>query len=447
MPPNSERIVVEDRRQVSFPHLPYPVTRKSEPRTPQHWLKGKRLQDGAQGLWRIHDSIYDLTSFASVHPGGAEWITLTKGTDITEAFETHHLHGVAEGELPKYFVKKTDAPRNSPFTFHDDGFYKTLKPKVADKLKEIPNNERKRSDMITDLVLVAFIVASSLSCWMMHNKSIWIGLALIPISGYLLSCVAISAHNYFHRRDNWRMYLFDLLGSSYRDWRIMHALSHHLHTNTAQDLEISAFEPFLVFLPYMSKTMFEKLAAVYWPVIYLFACLVQLGKEVVFSTMNHEGKRLNWTNAIPFFVPTWMWYFGGLPLYWTIPVWLGTMVYASFFFVMYGITAGHHAEDNFFEGDKARAEYVDWGLHQLDTVVERIDYTGNLFKSLTRFGDHFLHHLFPTLDHAELKHLYPVVLEHCKKFQVELRTTTFYQAFKNQYKQLLRTKPHDFKEK
>jgi hypothetical protein len=83
----------------------------------------------------------------------------------------------------------------------------------------------------------------------------------------------------------------------------------------------------------------------------------------------------------------------------------------------------------------------------LDTVVERIDYSGDHFKSLTRFGDHALHHLFPTLDHAELKYLYPMLIEHCEKFEKHLRGATFYEALISNAKQIIRKRPNNFKEK
>ena len=38
------------------------------------WLEAKRRDDACAGLWRIHDSLYDLTSFAATHPGGTDWI-------------------------------------------------------------------------------------------------------------------------------------------------------------------------------------------------------------------------------------------------------------------------------------------------------------------------------------------------------------------------------------
>lgn len=67
-----------DRRQTSFPKLKYPLHRDEDPRTAQQWMKSKKLQDGAEDLWRIHDELYDLSEFISKHPGGSQWISLTK---------------------------------------------------------------------------------------------------------------------------------------------------------------------------------------------------------------------------------------------------------------------------------------------------------------------------------------------------------------------------------
>lgn len=43
-----------------------------------HWLEGKNIDDGAEGYWRIHDKLYNLTKFIDSHPGGKDWIKLTK---------------------------------------------------------------------------------------------------------------------------------------------------------------------------------------------------------------------------------------------------------------------------------------------------------------------------------------------------------------------------------
>lgn len=38
----------------------------------------RRNDDNAEGLWRVHDGLYDLTNFIELHPGGEDWIRLTK---------------------------------------------------------------------------------------------------------------------------------------------------------------------------------------------------------------------------------------------------------------------------------------------------------------------------------------------------------------------------------
>ena len=54
-----------------------------------------------------------------------------QGTDVTEAFESHHITSRAVDLLPKFFIREARQPRNSPYTFHEDGFYRTLKRRAA----------------------------------------------------------------------------------------------------------------------------------------------------------------------------------------------------------------------------------------------------------------------------------------------------------------------------
>lgn len=65
---------------------PFPA-REKKFKTQYSYIEGRREIDGAEDLWRIRDNLYDLEGFAKNHPGGEEWIRLTKGTDITEIFE------------------------------------------------------------------------------------------------------------------------------------------------------------------------------------------------------------------------------------------------------------------------------------------------------------------------------------------------------------------------
>lgn len=71
-----------------------PPERKSLPSrgivtSPPIWMEQKRVRDqelwGSQNknLWIFENSLYDLNNFIDKHPGGASWIKLTKGQDIT----------------------------------------------------------------------------------------------------------------------------------------------------------------------------------------------------------------------------------------------------------------------------------------------------------------------------------------------------------------------------
>ena len=92
-------------------------------KTATRWLKFKRIDDNiGPGLWRIHNGLYDFRDFAQSHPGGAEWIEMTEGQDITEAFEAAHIRGKLAGAVAKkYFVQTIETPRNSPVTFDEKG--------------------------------------------------------------------------------------------------------------------------------------------------------------------------------------------------------------------------------------------------------------------------------------------------------------------------------------
>jgi cytochrome b involved in lipid metabolism len=105
-------------------------------------LDGKRLEDRAENLWRVHDTLYDFETFASHHPGGAEWLKITKGTDITEAFESHHISKLPQQLLIKYAVRPAATPRLYKFTYNEDGFYKTLVRRVRERMTTLDHTPK-----------------------------------------------------------------------------------------------------------------------------------------------------------------------------------------------------------------------------------------------------------------------------------------------------------------
>lgn len=225
------------------------------------WLDGKRIDDNAEGLWRVHDKLYDLKDFAKRHPGGAEWLEMTEGVDITEQFETHHVTDKAEKLLSKFFVRDAALPRNYNFTFKENGFYRTLKRRVASQMADVDRRPLKISNMISDLVMGLVFTSAVLA---VKDNNIFLAM----LSGVFLNGLLVIAHNYFHQKNNWRMLCFNLTMLNYREWRVSHAMSHHLYTNSYYDLEISMFEPFLQWIP-RPKTKTQKvLSFLFSPVVW-----------------------------------------------------------------------------------------------------------------------------------------------------------------------------------
>lgn len=83
----SEKNDTMEKSESSIPGFENFPGRLAKVKTGYSYLEGRRQVDGAEDLWRIENNLYDLEGFAKFHPGGAEWIRLTKGTDITELFQ------------------------------------------------------------------------------------------------------------------------------------------------------------------------------------------------------------------------------------------------------------------------------------------------------------------------------------------------------------------------
>ncbi|CAG4992213.1 unnamed protein product [Parnassius apollo] len=350
---------------VSFPQLKYPSLRDSGIRDPVQWLSGKVLDDGADGLWRVHDKLYDLTSFVEKHPGGEEWLELTKGTDITEAFETHHLNPVAEKILCKFYVRDAKTP---------------------------------------------------------------------PL-------LTVASHNFIHRKTNWRMFLFNMSMWSYRDFRVSHVLSHHLYTNTLMDLEISSLEPILLYNPRKDKPLHARLGFITEFCFFPFIFIISFAKRF-FSIFFREGFLKNhyrWHDVLGLFLPLWMWLVTGSPFTKVLVTWLWIVCTGSLLFHLIGVNAAHHHPDAIKDGDQPRDETPDWGAHQVEALLDRNDINGNLFAVVTLFGEHALHHMFPTLDHAVLKNLHPLFIDICEKYKANYRTSTQFQMVIGQIKETMRT--------
>ena len=113
------------------------------------------------------------------------------------------------------------------------------------------------------------------------------------------------------------------------------------------------------------------------------------------------------------------------------------LLFAAFQLALVGLSVGHHDPEMIHEGDKI--ENFDFGFHQIKVVYDRDFAKSNLLVSLTSFGDHLMHHIFPTLDHAYLPHMSEALWETCKEFDIDIKICSMWKGFSGQYNQLKRT--------
>ena len=180
----------------------YPSLRDHPMKTAAQWIQGRRLDDDIGDLWRVHDKLYDLSGFIDSHPGGGMWLQVTRGTDITEAFESSHLDGQkVDAILSKFYRRQADQRRQSPFTFHPDGFYRTLKQRANHHLKhnvtlKDKQNGQQKVKTVQNRMLFTLAILVALSIG-------FTSYSLSILSGLLLALNMILSHNFSHRKFNY----------------------------------------------------------------------------------------------------------------------------------------------------------------------------------------------------------------------------------------------------
>ncbi|XP_033340857.1 cytochrome b5-related [Megalopta genalis] len=411
--------------------VPFPGRNKIL-RTPYSYLESRREVDGAEDLWRVGNGLYDLEKFIKFHPGGSEWIELTRGTDITELFESHHLTDKPARVLSKYYIRDAVTPRSVPVTFEPNGFYKTFKGRALEALKDVDfHHPSLKSNVIADsLVITTLTLCMTAVSWQSYM--------LVAAAGTFLAWTTIIAHNFFHMRDNFRMYYFDLSVMSSKEWRITHAMSHHSYPNTIWDYEMYVTEPMLNWLPSDKKTRIGSfISQIMSPILYSIVFIGQLIKR--YYSVIFEYKSFEYRDALPFLIPVLMCYTAPSIVV-AVKYWLMIITACSFVFSMIGFNAAHHHPDIFHDGDICR-ENLDWGLLELDAVREREVIDDSDFLCLTNFGRHGLHHMLPTVDHAYLPLCMDAFVQTCKEFGVSTKKYTQWELVKGQFQQLERREP------
>ena len=221
------------------------------------------------------------------------------------------------------------------------------------------------------------------------------------------------------------MYVWDLgLLSSY-EWRITHAISHHGYTNSILDFEISMVEPMIDYRVYATKSFWHRshLSLLCSLIMLPLILFIELIKRIISISIGHQKLRLE--NLLPLFQLIAMRLLitppsGGDGWMTALLLWFTMHASCSLSLVLGdGLISAHHHQNMFHPGDGEFSYGLDWGLAQLDATGDNKLVTGpSFFIEVVLFGNHVLHHMFPTLDHGLLEILRPVLWKTCRDFNL-----------------------------
>lgn len=127
--------------------------------------------------------------------------------------------------LEKYYLRDAKTPRNSPFTFKEDGFYRSLKRAVREELKKAPKIRTRYANLITDGLFLTLLVASAITC---RSQEYWVVMSTHLVASLALAWLIVASHNFIHKRANWRMYYFNFGLWSYRWVKLFDGKLHYV---------------------------------------------------------------------------------------------------------------------------------------------------------------------------------------------------------------------------
>lgn len=159
-------------------------------------------------------------------------------------------------------------------------------------------------------------------------------------------------------------------------------------------------------------------------------------------------QKLYWDELVPLSLPLAMILLGNpsftfANMFDVFVVWTQIIMAGSLCFNVHASVSSHHAPSRLHEGDEFKS--LDFGIYQIGAVFDRHESNSNLFMTLAHFGQHSLHHMFPSLDHTLLPQLQEVFDKTCCDFEVEMKKVSFLYGFVGHFQQLARTKTRKLK--
>jgi len=400
----------------------------------------------------VRDRVYDVSKWIKKHPGGVDTIALNAGRDATQLFEAYHPCRVF-AMLDAYYVGELESDPSHPRFPEMSKFYRELKRKIEKYFSERNMSARYAPEMLLrTFALIGLVLALHTLSIVVLQYSGNISYALVPalLSGLVFALLCfMPVHEGSHASTTdspfvWRLLgaIHDfLLGASFYTWCHQHFLGHHPFTNlsSGNDPAASAIDPDIVtndpdlrrIKSYQRWFHYYRFQKFYAPLLYgLLGLKFRINDISIMFFSKKNG-------SIPINPPnTWHWtcFIAGklfflfyrivLPSFY-ISVWQSFVLFlfsdlVTSYILAFVFQVNHVVEHaKFLMMDKKTGNVnMDWAEMQVRTTIDYAHeswwttfLTGALNYQVT-------HHLFPYVSQVHYMEIAPIIVEHCKEYDI-----------------------------
>jgi len=403
-------------------------------------------------VWIVHGRKYNLAQFMKIHPGGEHVLQKGKGSDITGLFESYHVFIDREAllrTLDQYEIVEKGQKKSEPLAkaFPADPFHEDLKQMARDHFKVQPGKGRPQDGAhkmtyerlaLGGLVWVALMY---LTYVMLATEAHWTIPLISLCATYLTANVMHDAsHNalVMPPRLNWAA---QWLGFPWHlnvsAWHIQHVVSHHVHTNGEEDVDLYHFNPLIILqkgvgsvseglhflrLFFMCATVYPHLAIVVPYGVLVGQVDPMNGHKMYdhFKDAEPYRKQLRKSMAVEaialfgFFclVCSFLGLAKGMSFY------LAISAVSSYIFCF--LTQVSHLQEECFLDAKAQ-EKLTFMQYQASTSMDFCPESAIWGHVSGGLNTQAIHHCLPPISAMHLRFLYPKFRQVCKKHGVQLK--------------------------
>ena len=349
-------------------------------------------------IYQIHNDMYDLSSFISVHPGGDDMFNnLKSGSDITSFVYTYHKNANKLLEIiPKY---KRGTVENNKYNYNYDKYVELKKLVYAEMHDKNISFYWSNLEIAYNCLLGIAYVSSYIYLCLYPDSITLLKMILFTLFGMGYGGLILheTSHYTGFKNQKINVFLSNVIHSQFmsnKEWKYQHNYLHHNFTNTDKDCDFKRASNDLLRHDYKHPHHFyNSFQYLYWFPLFLFAGIA-LG-----PLRSLKYKRWNALWALFF------WYFIGFKNV--------VMLYAFNGLVFSFIAQLSHIQHECIQINKEKKN--DFLYNQVSSAINYR--TDNPISRYICFSldIQIEHHLFPNIPHSSLRQIQPIVKSYCDK--------------------------------